>query len=223
MDSQCNDFEYLALQETKDNDTPTLEEIGSDALESKSSIRHNPSFYLRLFLTVLQISAMTFGGGFVIISFLRRAFVEKLGWMNEDEIINLTSIAQCSPGAIAVNVAFLIGHKLAGAAGAFLSILATVIPPFFILTAISYAYDAVAHHYLVQCAMVGMQAGVAAIIVDTAVSLVQIHIKNRPLISVCIMTGVFFAIVLFSVNLFLIILVSALAGILFCRKKEEKI
>ena len=74
--------------------------------------------YLTLFLSTLQLSAFTFGGGFVIVPLIRRKFVEQLHWIDEQEMLDLTAIAQSSPGAIAVNAAILVGYQIAGVLGA---------------------------------------------------------------------------------------------------------
>ena len=70
--------------------------------------------YAKLFLSTFQLSACTFGGGFVIIPLMRKKFVEQLGWIDEQEMMDLTAIAQSSPGAIAVNAAILVGYRVAG-------------------------------------------------------------------------------------------------------------
>ena len=64
--------------------------------------------YLTLFVSTFQLSACTFGGGFVIIPLMRKKFVEELGWIEEQEMMDLTAIAQSSPGAIAVNASILV-------------------------------------------------------------------------------------------------------------------
>ena len=66
--------------------------------------------YAKLFLSTFQLSACTFGGGFVIIPLMRKKFVEELGWIEEQEMMDLTAIAQSSPGAIAVNASILVGY-----------------------------------------------------------------------------------------------------------------
>ena len=85
--------------------------------------------YLTLFTSTFKISACTFGGGFVIIPLLRKKFVDELHWIEEDEMLDLTAIAQSSPGAIAVNASIVIGYHVAGIPGALISILGTVLPP----------------------------------------------------------------------------------------------
>ena len=69
---------------------------------------------LKLFLNMLYISALTFGGGFVIVTFMKKKFVDELQWIQEDEMLDMVAIAQSSPGAIAVNAAILVGHKIDG-------------------------------------------------------------------------------------------------------------
>ena len=84
--------------------------------------------YRTLFLSALQLSTFTFGGGVVIIPLMRKKFVEKLHWIDEQEMMDYTAIAQSSPGAIAVNAAILVGYRVAGIAGALIAVLGTVLP-----------------------------------------------------------------------------------------------
>lgn len=70
-----------------------------------------------LFSGMFYISAFTFGGGFVIVTFMKRKFVDTLHWLDEQEMLDFTALAQSSPGAIAVNAAILVGLKICGAAG----------------------------------------------------------------------------------------------------------
>ena len=70
-----------------------------------------------LFFSMLSISTFTFGGGFVIVTLMKRRFVDDLEWLDENEMLDMTAIAQSCPGAIAVNGAILVGQRVAGAAG----------------------------------------------------------------------------------------------------------
>ena len=89
--------------------------------------------YATLFLSTFQLSAFTFGGGFVIIPLIRKKFVEQLGWIGEEEMLDLAAIAQSSPGAIAVNISILVGYRVAGIPGALLTVVGTVTPPLIIM------------------------------------------------------------------------------------------
>ena len=87
------------------------------------------AFYRKLFCSTFYLSAFTFGGGYVIIPLMRKKFVEQYHWIEEEEMLDLTAIAQSSPGAIAVNASILIGYRLAGLFGALVTVLGTVLPP----------------------------------------------------------------------------------------------
>ena len=91
----------------------------------------------KIFISTLYLSAFTFGGGYVIVTLMKKKFVDEYHWIEEDEMLDLIAIAQSSPGAIAVNGAIVVGYKLAGIAGALTAIIATVIPPFVIISLIS--------------------------------------------------------------------------------------
>ena len=129
--------------------------------------------YSKLFLSTFQLSACTFGGGFVIIPLLRKKFVEELGWIEEQEMMDLTAIAQSSPGAIAVNASILVGYRVAGFRGAMLTVLGTILPPLFIISVISLFYQAFRDNTIVNMAMAGMLCGVAAVILDVAINMAK--------------------------------------------------
>ena len=112
--------------------------------------------YLKLFLSTFQLSACTFGGGFVIIPLMRKKFVEELGWIEEQEMMDLTAIAQSSPGAIAVNASILVGYHVAGISGALLTVLGTVLPPLIMISVISFFYQQFRDNVFVNMAMTGM-------------------------------------------------------------------
>ena len=96
--------------------------------------KHSRKDYLTLFTSTFTLSAFTFGGGFVIIPLMRKKFVEQLHWIDEEEMMDLTAIAQSSPGAIAVNASILVGYRVAGVPGALVTVLGTVLPPLIILS-----------------------------------------------------------------------------------------
>ena len=79
----------------------------------------------KLFFSTLYLSAFTFGGGYVIVTLLKRKFVDEYHWIEEDEMLDLVAIAQSAPGAIAVNGAIVVGYKLAGLLGVVTAITAT--------------------------------------------------------------------------------------------------
>lgn len=168
--------------------------------------------YLKLFLSTFKISACTFGGGFVIIPLLRRKFVEELGWIDEQEMMDLTAIAQSSPGAIAVNASILVGYRVAGIPGAMLTVLGTVLPPLIIISVISIFYKAFRDNAIVNAAMAGMLCGVAAVILDVVINMIKGIFKQKRILPVLVMAGAFAAVRFFSVNIIIIILVCGVIG-----------
>ncbi len=170
------------------------------------------SKFLTLFLSVFRISACTFGGGFVIIPLMRKRFVEELGWIEEQEMLDLVAIAQSSPGAIAVNASILVGYHVAGTAGALLTVLGTIIPPLTIISVISLFYKAFRSNPYVSMAMAGMLCGVAAVILDVVVNMIRGILKQKRLLPLLVMAGSFIAVRFLHVNIILIILICALIG-----------
>ena len=127
--------------------------------------RPNKKPYAKLFLSTLTLSAFTFGGGFVIVSLMKKKFVDELHWIDDDDMLNLIAIAQASPGAIAVNGSILVGYRIAGFWGAVVSILGTILPPLVIISIISLFYAAFRTNEYVAAALKGMQTQRADIIV----------------------------------------------------------
>lgn len=178
-----------------------------------------------LFLSTLQLSACTFGGGFVIIPLMRKKFVEELHWIEEQEMLDLTAIAQSSPGAIAVNASILVGYHVAGFAGALLTVLGTILPPLVIISVISLFYQAFRDNMFVNMAMTGMLAGVAAVICDVVYTMGRAVVKLHRILPVVVMVLSFVAVYFLDVNIILIIVICGVVGALDTirqnRKKQE--
>ena len=152
---------------------------------------------------------------------MKKKFVDEYHWIDEQEMLDLVAIAQSSPGAIAVNGAIVVGYKLAGMAGVLTSVLATVIPPFVILSVISLFYAAFRSNLVVGWMLNGMQAGVGAVIAQVVWEMGSGIVKDRQWISVCIMIAAFAANYIFGVNVILIILFCALIGVVRTIRSEK--
>ena len=177
--------------------------------------------YGTLFLSTFQLSACTFGGGFVIIPLMRKKFVEELRWIEEEEMMDFTAIAQSSPGAIAVNASILVGYHVAGAYGALVTVLGTVLPPLLIISVISFFYRAFRDNALVNMAMTGMLAGVAAVICDVVWSMGKELLNKKRILWVVILLASFAAVYFFQINIVLIILICGVAGALDTLRQER--
>lgn len=168
---------------------------------------------LKLLWSTLYISAFTFGGGFVIITFMKRKFVDELHWIDEQEMLDLAALAQSSPGAIAVNAAILVGWRTAGFAGMLVAVVGTILPPMVILSVISFFYAAFASNVYVALTLKGMQAGVAAVIMDVVCGLGQNVLRERSFLHLAVMVSAFAATFFFGINVIYIILAAAVVGI----------
>ena len=179
----------------------------------------------RLFFSTLYLSAFTFGGGYVIVTLLKKKFVDECHWIEEDEMLDLVAIAQSAPGAIAVNGAIVVGYKLAGMPGAAVAIVATIIPPFVIISVISVFYEAFRDNFLVSQMLTGMQAGVGAVIASVVWQMGSDVVRSKSAASVLIMAAAFAATCFFGVNVVLVILAAAGVGVvrtlLAQRQKKE--
>lgn len=181
--------------------------------------------YMKLFSSTFYLSAFTFGGGYVIIPLMQKKFVDDLKWIDEDEMLNLAAIAQSSPGAVAVNASILLGYRVAGILGAFISFLGTVLPPLIIISIISFFYTTFRENIVVNAVLKGMQAGVAAVIADVVLNLGGNVVKEKDLISAFVMISAFIATFFLKINVMYIILVCGCIGagkIMLQERKNKK-
>ena len=180
----------------------------------------------QLFFSTLYLSAFTFGGGYVIITLMKQKFVDQLHWIDEDEMLDLVAIAQSSPGPIAVNGAIVLGYKLAGIAGIFCSVLGAVIPPFVILTIISFFYRAFKDRAVIQSLLAGMTCGVSAVIMSVVFDMASGIVKGKDPILIVVMILAFICNYVLKINVILIILFCVVLGVVLTlirtRKEAEK-
>ena len=176
----------------------------------------------KLFLTNLYLSAFTFGGGYVIITLMKKEFVDRFHWIDEQEMLDLVAIAQSCPGPIAVNGAIVVGFQMAGIQGLLISVLATVLPPFVILSLISLCYTAFRSNDYVGWMLNGMQSGVAAVIAPVVVEMTGGLVRDRRWLSILVLCAAFLASYVLEVNAALIILAAAVFGLLTRNLNHKK-
>ena len=192
--------------------------VTEDKLEK--AVFKEPFSYSRLFFSTFIISAFTVGGGFVLIPLMKAKYVDEYGWMKENESLDLVSIAQSAPGAVAVNASIIMGYRLGGILGTFTALLATVLPPLITLTVVSYCYDAFATNPYVRMFLKGMQCGVTAILLDVVLGLLMKQIKKKLALPLLIMAGTFIASYFLKIDIMHIILVDAVIGFFLMRDSQ---
>lgn len=185
-------------------------------------MKKDAKLYLKLFTSTFYLSAFTFGGGYVIIPLMKKKFADDLHWIEEKEMLDLTAIAQSSPGPIAVNAAILIGYRIAGKLGTLVTIIGTVLPPLITLSIISLFYQAFATNTWVAALLQGMQSGVAAVIADVVFSMASGIVKEKKWLPILIMAAVFVASYFFNVNIILLILLCGAIGAVSSYVEEKR-
>lgn len=190
-------------------------EKGDEGMKNKKEV------LLKLVVSTLYLSTFTFGGGYVIVTLMKKKFVDEYHWIEEDEMLDLVAIAQSSPGAIAVNGAIVVGYKLAGLAGALTAIAGSIIPPFVIISAISVFYTVFRDNFIVAQLLEGMQAGVAAVIAAVVYDMGAGIVGERSALSIMIMICAFAAACVFGVNAVYIVLICLLIGVVRTLLRER--
>ena len=170
--------------------------------------------YGKLFGSMFLISACTFGGGFVIVSLMKKKFVDEYKWLTQEQMLDMTAIAQSSPGAIAVNAALQVGFLIGGAAAAAVAVVATILPPLLLISILSFLYAAVRDSAVIATLLQGMQLGVGAVLLDVTCSLGKPVLKSRSVLLIGVMAAAFILSSVLHINVVYIILGAALVGVL---------
>lgn len=189
------------------------EENGKDIDKKELQQLTKVQIYFELFKQIFVLSACTFGGGFVIIGMIRKVFVDKLHWITEDEILDLTVIAQSTPGPLGVNMAVITGYRICGVPGALVCALAASLPPMLIISVISVFYNQFKDNRIIALLLQVMRAGVAAVIVDVVIDLTEKVIKTKKVLWMTLMVVAFIALVVFKVNIIWLIMICGAVGL----------
>lgn len=178
--------------------------------------KDNTKNIIQLFLTFLKIGAFTFGGGYAMIALIEREFVERKKWIDHEEFLDMTAIAESTPGPIAINSATFIGYKVSGVWGAIVSTLAVSLPSLVIIFTISLFFDKFLENKYIAAAFKGIQVCVCYLILAAGIKLFGKMKKNALSMTLFVMTVVamliisFFAVKFSSIFL---ILIGAIIGI----------
>lgn len=134
---------------------------------------------LDLFLTFGKIGLFTFGGGYAMIAMMEDICVERKQWITHDEMMNVTVIAESTPGPIAINCATFTGYKQAGFAGALAATLGIVAPSFIVIYLISRLLDHFLELTLIANAFKGIKIAVGILILDAAITMIRKMQKKK--------------------------------------------
>lgn len=176
-----------------------------------------------MFLTFLKIGAFTFGGGFAMIPIIQNEVVDRRGWIKEEEFIDTISIAQSSPGPIAVNSSIFVGYKIDGLKGALICTFGTVLPSFLIILLIAVFFTQFQNSPIFEKIFMGIRPVVVALIFSAVYKLIKNARLGYPDLAISAVAAL--AIVLFDITAIYVIVVGVLARVAYnkIRKKDETV
>ncbi len=177
----------------------------------------------QIFLILVKVNVITFGGGYTIAPVLLGEFARKRELITEEQMLDMIALAQSGPGSLAASVSLLIGYKLKGTFGAFIGMLASILPPLVIISVIYFFYAEFATNYWVRAALRGMSGMIGAILLFTTIDLAKVALKQNLIFSIIMMVGSFLLVYFTSINVAFIIILLALIGlIVFSLPKKEE-
>lgn len=151
-----------------------------------------------LLLTFFKIGLFTFGGGYAMIPIIENTCVETKKWITHDDMMNMTVIAESTPGPIAINCATFVGYRQAGLLGSIAATFGVILPSFIIIFAISMFLDSFLEITVIANAFKGIQVAVSILILDAGIKMIK---KMQKKILPCAIM-VFSSIVILCNNLF---------------------
>lgn len=183
-----------------------------------------------LLCTFFKIGLFTFGGGYSMISLIDDECVVKKKWITSDELMNVTIIAESTPGPIAINCATYVGYRQAGILGSVISTIGVVLPSFIIIYIISLFFDNILENKIVASAFKGIKIAVSLLVFTAALRMLKIIPRNKlPLIIMALTFVAMIAISVFSINfssIYLILIAGLVGYITFAisrfRKEDKK-
>ncbi|AEF82422.1 chromate transporter [Leadbettera azotonutricia] len=176
--------------------------------------------YLSVFLAFLKLGCITFGGGYAMIPVVDRELIKKKGWVTMDEVMDYYTIAQITPGIIAVNLSTFVGYKQKGPLGGILATLGFIIPGVTLITALALFISNFADIPAVQHAFTGIRIAVGALILDTVIKMVKGVFKD---IKAILIYAIAFALsAVWNASPMLIVLGAGLVGLAAYRPKKTE-
>lgn len=166
---------------------------------------------ISLYVTFMKIGSVTFGGGYAMLPLLQREFVEKRGWVTDEELMDYFAIGQCTPGIIAVNVSTFIGNKRKGVIGGIVSTLGFVTSPIILLTIIAAFLSNFAEYPIVKNAFAGIRVCVCVLILNAIERLWKKSIVNP--VALVLFAIIFITTVFTSTSPAILVIIAAIAGI----------
>lgn len=178
---------------------------------------------LDLFLTFAKIGGLTIGGGLAMVAVIERELVTKRKWITEEDLLDMITVAESTPGVIAVNSATFVGYKLRGFLGSLVSTIGVVAPSFIIISLIALVFEWFLGFEIVSFAFKGANAAVAILIFNAGLKLLKKCEKGAYtylMMGLSIIIGIIFMI--FNISSIIIIILGLVIGLTYYTIIENK-
>ncbi|MBD7916598.1 chromate transporter [Clostridium sp. Sa3CUN1] len=174
---------------------------------------------IEMFIAFFKIGAFTFGGGYAMIPLIEEEVVNNKKWIEKEEFMDILVVSQSLPGALAVNCSIFLGYKIGGILGGCMALLAVILPSFLIILLIAAFFMQFRNNYYVNAAFMGINAAVPLLVLVGAISLGKGLEKNTRTIAIIIIALI--ALTFFNIHPVIVIITSAIYGVVFLRKKVK--
>ncbi|WP_278599670.1 chromate transporter [Clostridium tertium] len=172
---------------------------------------------IEMFIAFFKIGVFTFGGGYAMIPLIEEEVVNNKKWLEKEEFMDVLVVSQSLPGALAVNCSIFLGYKIGGLIGAIMALLAVILPSFIIIIIIAAFFMQFRNNYYVNAAFKGITAAVPMLVLVGAISLSKgLEKSTRTIVTIIV---ALIALTLFDIHPIIVIIVSAIYGVIFLRKK----
>lgn len=173
--------------------------------------------FINIFFVFLKIGCLLLGGGYVIVPLLQSELVDKRGWITKEELIDFYALGQCVPGLIAANTAIFIGYKLRGKIGALVTLIGLTIPPFLAIILLASLLTELAKSTLMNNIFWGVNISIIILIFLTVKEVWNTSIVDKFTLFIFILI---FLLSLCGISPVILIILSAIFGIIWKKRKE---
>jgi len=175
--------------------------------------------FFDMFCSFLKIGSFTIGGGYAMLPLIEQEFVDRKGWVSKEEIVNILALSQSVPGIIAINASLFVGYRIGKIKGACIAAAGMILPSFFIILLIAVVFNQYRSVSVIQDAFSGIRAGITALILFTAIRLARSVIVYKSDLLIAVVS--FLLIALFKVHPIVVLLCSALTGLILFQKGKR--
>jgi len=166
-----------------------------------------------IFISFFKIGAFTFGGGWAMVPLIQKELVDRRGWLDDSEFVDILAIAQSGPGPIAINTSVLCGNKMRGVPGAVVATLGSSLPSFLVILVIAHFFLKVKESTAVQAIFKGMRPAIFGLLISAVYQVGKKSISNaRDIVFAAIGSGL---LIFLDINPIFVVLLAAISGMLY--------